>query len=339
MPSAAHSPDNAARNAGRVSLVVGVALLGVKAAAAVASGSLAVWSDAAESLVNVAAALFLIFALRVAARPADADHPYGHGKVESFSAGAEGALIFLVALVVIVQAVRDLVAGPELRNLDAGLVLVLAAGFANGALGIYLLRVARECGSEALEADARHVQADAWTSAGVVAGLAAVRLTGWTALDPIVAVAVAVHLLRQGAKIVRRAADNLMDAASPKLLEQSARRLSEARADSWIDIHDLRAWRSGAALHADLHAVVPRYYNAEQLHDIHEKVKDALLADARAGGAVVHFDPCRPSHCASCAMRECPVRGAAFVSRPPLTAASVAARPPEVPGKKSAARI
>ena len=338
MTSPASTPQDVARRAGWASLVVGVFLLAVKFAAYVATDSVAVLSDAAESFVNVGAALMVVWALRIAALPADADHPYGHGKIESFSAGAEGALIFGAALVIIHESALALVRGPQVRNLDLALFAVLGAGAVNAALGLHLLRAGRAAGSVALEADARHVLADAWTSAGVVAGLAAVRLTGWTFLDPLVAMAVAAHLLAQGARIVKRAVDNLMDAASPELLRGLAARLSDAREDSWIDIHNLRAWRSGAALHADLHVVVPRYYNAAQLHDIHGRVKDALLADAREGGAVAHFDPCQPSHCPRCAMRQCPVRDAPFSARPPITAESAAASPPLPPGTKSAAR-
>lgn len=318
-------------------MLAGVLLLAVKFAAYAVTDSLAVLSDAAESLVNVGAALMLLGALRVAAMPADAGHPYGHGKIESFSAGAEGALIFIVALGIIYEAAAALWVGPELRNINLGLVIVLGAGAANAALGIYLLRAGRACGSLALEADGRHVLADAWTSAGAVAGLAAVWLTGWQVLDPLAALAVAAHLLLQGARIIKRAVDNLMDAASPALLRELAERLAAAREDSWIDIHDLRAWRSGAALHADLHAVVPRYYNAEQLHNIHGRVKDALLAGERAGGAVVHFDPCRPLHCPRCAMQDCPVRAAPPQPRPPITPATIVASP-RPPGEKSAAR-
>ena len=338
MDSAPPVLEDVARRAGRVSLFVGVALLAVKFAAYAVTDSVAVLSDAAESVVNVGAALMLVWALRIAAMPADAGHPYGHGKIESFSAGVEGSLIFIVALVIIYESALALVAGPQVRNLDLGLFAVLGAGAVNGALGIYLLRAGRTAGSLALEADARHVLADAWTSAGVVTGLGAVWLTGWQFLDPLAALAVSGHLLFHGAHIVKRAVDNLMDASSPELLGELASRLSAAREDSWIDIHDLRAWHSGAAMHADLHVVVPRYYNAAQLHDIHARVKEALLAGAREGGAVAHFDPCRPAHCAHCAMPACPARGAAFESRPPMTAETIVALSPRRPGEKSAAR-
>ena len=331
-------PADIARRAGLASLLVGVFLLAVKFAAYAATDSVAVLSDAAESVVNVGAALMLIWALRIAAIPADAGHPYGHGKIESFSAGAEGALIFVVALVIIYESALALITGPQVRNADLGLFAVLGAGAVNAGLGWHLLRAGRAVGSLALEADARHVLADAWTSAGVVAGLAAVWMTGWKFLDPLIAMVVAAHLLSQGAQIVKRAVDNLMDAASPELLRELAARLSDAREDSWIDIHDLRAWRSGAALHADLHVVAPRYYNAAQLHDIHAGVKDAILADAREGGTVAHFDPCKPKHCPQCAMRECPVRSAEFVSRPPLTVESIAAPSPRTAEGKSAAK-
>jgi cation diffusion facilitator family transporter len=308
--------------AGWLSLVVGALIFAGKLGAYALTGSSAVFSDAMESVVNVAAALLLLYSLIVAARPADRDHPYGHGKVEFFSAGVEGTLIAVAAIAILVEAVRDLVRGPELRNLDLGLGVVAGLTLANGLLGAYLVRVGRRTGSLALEADGRHLWTDVVTSVGVLAGLGAVRITGLVVLDPLMAVAVALNILREGWRLVRRAVGGLMDEADAEVLERIVEALERRRPAWWIDVHGLRAWRSGAIHHADLHLCVPRYFDADQLHEIDGEVRNAVLASVRAAGDVlVHFDPCRPRQCPICAMSGCPVRKADLRGRPRLTLA------------------
>jgi cation diffusion facilitator family transporter len=308
--------------AGWLSLAVGVAIFAGKLFAFQLTGSSAVLSDAMESIVNVVAALLLLYSLIVAARPADRDHPYGHGKVEFFSAGVEGTLIAVAALAILVQAGGDLLRGPELRNLDLGLVILAGLAVANGALGSWLIRVGRRHHSLALEADGRHLWTDVVTSVGVLVGLGAVRMTGITLLDPLIAIAVALNILREGWKLVRRAVGGLMDEADGATLERVVESLARERPPWWIDVHGLRAWRSGAVHHIDLHVGVPRYFDADRLHEIDDDIRQAALRALEAPGDVlVHFDPCRPRLCSSCAMPDCPVRAAAFETRPALTLA------------------
>lgn len=300
--------------AARLALGAGCGILALKFAAWRATGSSAVLSDALESVVNVTAAGLLLMSLRLAAAPADRNHPYGHGKVEFFSAGVEGALIAVAALYIIVEAVGELVAGPQLQRLGLGLLCVVAASLLNGAVGSHVLRLGRQTGSVALEADGRHLLSDVWTSVGVIAGLGVVRLTGWLPLDPLVAIGIAVYIASTGWRLVRRAVGGLMDEADPQLLNRAVQALEEKRRPWWIDVHSLRVWRSGSRAHADLHLVVPRYYDADRLHRVGEEVETALDAIATAGDAIVHFDPCRPRHCAHCRTEDCPVREAAFRS-------------------------
>jgi cation diffusion facilitator family transporter len=310
----------ARRRAGRVSLVVGGAIFAGKLAAYLLTGSTAVLSDALESIVNVVAAGLLLYSLTVAARPADPSHPYGHGKVEFFSAGVEGTLIAVAATLILIEAGRSLWFGPSLRRVDLGLALFTALTAMNGALGLYLLQVGRRTHSLALQADGHHVLTDVATSVGIVGGLFAVWLTGWSLLDPLVAIAVALNILRTGWALLRAAVGGLMDEADELLLRSMAQALEEKRAPWMIDVHSLRAWRSGAFQHVDLHVTVPRYYDAERLHQIDGKVTEKLLAAAgRAGDVIVHFDPCRPTECAGCALADCPVRSVPFLRREPLT--------------------
>jgi 2-amino-4-hydroxy-6-hydroxymethyldihydropteridine diphosphokinase len=308
------------RRAGRTALWVGLVLCAGKFATFAITGSSAVFSDAMESLVNVVAAALLLYSLMVAARPPDPDHPYGHGKVEFFSAGVEGTLIAFAAALIVVEAVGELLRGPELRRVDVGLALLAVVSVANGALGAYLVRTGRSTQSLALEADGRHVLADVWTSAGVIAGLVAVRFSGWLWLDPLVAMAVAIHVLRTGYGLVREAVGGLMDEAPAPVLDSLVKHLSAAREPGWIDVHSLRAWRSGHFVHIDLHMTVPRYLDVERLHGI-----DELVTGIAAGAIdaptelIVHFDPCRPEMCARCEMPDCAIREAQFVARVPFT--------------------
>ena len=305
--------------AGWLSLVVGALICAGKFGVFALTGSAAVFSDAMESVVNIVAAALLVYSLVVSARPADRDHPYGHGKVEFFSAGAEGTLIAVAALLILAEAGRELWRGPALRNLDRGLVALAGLTVANGALGAYLLRTGRRTDSLALEADGRHLLTDVATSVGVLVGLAAVRLTGWLVLDPLVAIAVALNVMRSGWQLVRRAVGGLMDEADAASLRRVVDSLERAREPWWIDVHGLRVWRSGAVQHVDLHMSVPRFYDADRLHDVDREVREVALAGIAAGGDVlIHFDPCRPRHCPGCAVGACPVRSAAFAKREPI---------------------
>jgi cation diffusion facilitator family transporter len=308
--------------AGRLSLAVGALVFTAKVAAWIVTGSVAVFSDAMESIVNVVAALLLVWSLRMAAQPADRDHPYGHGKAEFLSAGVEGALIIVAAVLIGVQALRDLLVGTVPHRLDTGMALVAGASLLNGGLGIYLVAVGKRTHSLALVADGRHILTDVWTSAGVLLGLLAVEFTGRVWLDPAVALAVAANIVREGWRLVQRAVGGLLDEADQALLERLAGVLETKRPPEWIDVHGLRAWRSGAEAHVDLHLVVPRYFDAERLHRLQEEIERRLREGARMPAeAVVHFDPCRPHECPNCAMPGCPVRAAPQSARCSIDAA------------------
>jgi cation diffusion facilitator family transporter len=304
------------RRAGRLSLGVGILVFGGKVTAWIVTGSVAVFSDAMESIVNVVAALLLVWSLRMAAQPADRDHPYGHGKAEFLSAGVEGALIVVAALLIGLQALRDFIVGPAPQRLDTGMALVAGASLLNLGLALYLLSVGRRTRSLALVADGRHILTDVWTSAGVLIGLLAVEMTGRVWLDPAIAIAVAANIVREGWRLVKHALGGLLDEADETLLAKLADALEASRPPEWIDVHGLRAWRSGAEAHVDLHLVVPRYFDAERLHRVQDAVEAQLQqAAGMPAEAVVHFDPCRPHECPRCAMPACPVRVAQLEAR------------------------
>ncbi len=292
----------------------------MKLTAAVLTGSAAILSDALESIINVVASAFAFYSVIFSAQPPDSSHPYGHGKVESFSAGFEGALIILAALAIMWQAIPGFFFPRPIAELDLGIVLVIGAAVVNAGLGVLLIRIGRRTHSLALMADGKHLLTDVYTSAGVVAGLGLVRWSGWLVLDSITACAVAVNIIVSGATLVRQSVSHLMDEADEHILNNIVETLQRARRPEWIDLHHLRSWRSGNRHHIDFHLTLPRYWNLEQCHETETEV-EASLVD-RLGGhgeALLHLDPCTPHHCPFCRMSACPMRTSAFRATPPWT--------------------
>ena len=283
------------RFAGMVSLGVGVLMLVGKWAAYGLTGSHAILSDALESVVHIAATSLALASLVVASRPPDPKYPYGYGKIGYFSAGFEGGLITVAAVAIFIEAGRGFLAPEPLRNLDAGFLLILAASLINLALGLWLIRRGKRTNSLILIADGRHVLTDSYTSFGVVAGVLLVRLTGWYALDPTIAVLVGLNILWTGFSLVREAFSGLMDRADPDLLARIVEALRTCRDPGWLDLHQLRAWQSGDRVHVDFHLVVPASWTVEQVHDSHDAARDLLQAAlGPRTETIIHFDPSRP---------------------------------------------
>jgi cation diffusion facilitator family transporter len=303
-----------------LSLLVSLGLLAAKFQAYRLTGSTAILSDALESIVNVVAAVFAIGALLFAGRPADRNHPYGHGKMEFLSAAFEGGLIAFAAVLIVYEVVQGLLYGVTLRALDTGLAVVLGAGLVNLALGAYLVRTGRRYDSLTLVADGRHVMADFYTSAGIVVGLLLVRVTGLGWLDPLVAAVVALNLLWTGLRLVRQAAAGLLDEEDPALLGRLLDVLQPHLGQGVIRIHHLRAIRAGRVHHVDAHLVVPEFWSVERSHELAEHLGERVMKDLGVEGEMtLHTDPCHRVYCRMCDLEECPVRRDLFVGRPPLT--------------------
>jgi cation diffusion facilitator family transporter len=320
MEASAAADTRVRLRAGALSLVVSVLLLAAKYQGYRLTGSTAILSDALESIVNVVAAVFAIGALLFAGRPADRNHPYGHGKMEFLSAAFEGGLIAFAALVIGYEVIQSLTEGVALRALDAGLAIVLGAGLANLALGAYLLRTGRRYDSLALVADGRHVLADFYTSAGIVVGLLLVRVTGLAWLDPLVAAVVALNLLWTGGRLIRQATAGLLDEEDPALLDRVLKALEPHLGQGVIRVHHLRAIRAGRFHHIDAHLVVPEFWPVDRAHELTEDVAERLMKELGIeGDMTLHTDPCHRAYCAMCDLDACPVRREAFRGRPPLT--------------------
>lgn len=303
-----------------ISVVVSVALLAAKYQAYLLTGSTAILSDALESIVNVVAAVFGLGGLVFAGRPADRNHPYGHGKIEFFSAAFEGGLIAFAAVVIAYEVVLSLLRGAEIRAIDVGVTIVLGAGVVNLLLGYYLVRAGRRYDSLTLVADGRHVLSDFYTSAGIVVGLLLVRFTGIAWLDPVVAAVVALNLLWTGFRLVRHAAGGLLDEEDPALLTRLLDVVQHRLGRGVIRIHHLRAIRSGRFHHVDAHLVVPEFWSVEHSHELAEELAEQVIKEMGVEGEMtLHTDPCHRVYCAMCDLEDCPIRRAPFGGRPTLT--------------------
>lgn len=308
--NAIRSPDSGAVvRAGVVSLLAGLGILGVKVLAWSLTGATVLLVDAAESLVNVMAAGLVAYTVAVSARPPDEDHPYGHGKAEPLSAMVEGSLILAAGIAIAVEALRRMLVGAEIDRIPEGIAISAVAGLSNFLLALYLLQVARRQHSEALRADGIHLLTDTVTTAGGIGALIAVQLTGWPLLDPLVGLVISANIVVAGARLVRRALGGLLDEADFELLVSLGKGLERVRVPEWCEIHQLRSRSVGSLRHIDLHLVVPRYFSLEEAHRNGDDLERALLEVLEErGDVVVHLDPCRPLHCASCGVEACPIR-------------------------------
>ncbi len=274
-----------------LSIAAAVATIALKGYAAWTTGSVGLFSDALESIVNLVAAILTLAMLTVAARPPDEEHVYGHGKAEYFSSGAEGALILIAAGSIAFAASERLLHPRPLERLDVGLVATAAASLVNFAVARVLLREGRRSRSIALEADARHLLSDVWTSAGVIAGVSAAAVTGWRPLDSRVALAVAALIVRSGLGLVRRSIEGLMDTALPSAERANIAEILARREPDGVRFHALRTRQSGARRFVSVHVLVPGEMSVQEGHDLVEEIEDELRAAFSDLAVFTHLEP------------------------------------------------
>lgn len=273
------------------SLVVGCAVLGLKFLAYAMTGSVALFSDALESVVNVAAAGAALIAIRISARPPDANHPYGHSKVEYLSSVLEGVLIVIAALLILREAYAAILARHALESTFAGLAVNGVATLVNAMWARRLLRGAHRLRSPALAADGRHLMADVITSVGVIAGVTLAQLTGWILLDPLIAALVAVNVLWSGWVLVRASIGGLMDEApDPETLERVRGIIADHSGDA-IEAHDLRMRRPGHLAFVDFHLVVSAEMSVLRAHAICDRIEAALRRELGDVTVSIHVEP------------------------------------------------
>ncbi|MBX3023493.1 cation transporter [bacterium] len=310
------APADVRLRAGVLSLVVGTLLLGAKYLAYQLTGSTAILSDALESIVNVIAALFALGGLVVAGWPADRNHPYGHGKIEFFSAAFEGGLIAFAAVLIIKEAGEALLFGHEVKQLSFGLLITIGAGLVNAALGLFLLHTGRRHHSATLIADGTHVLTDFWTSVATAVGLGLVMLTGIVWLDAVVAGLVGLNLVWTGLELVRHAAGGLLDEEDVPLLQRVIHAINANLVPGVVRVHFLRAIRSGRFTHVDAHLVVPEFWSVEQAHEFADRFERRVMRSLDLDGEIAfRIDPCHRQFCAGCDVDACPIRLTPFSRR------------------------
>ena len=275
----------------QLSILAALATMALKTAAWLTTGSIGLLSDAAESLVNLVAAGMAFLALVYASRPVDREHTYGHEKIEFFSSGLEGGLIFIAALTIAWAALDRLINGGEIQRLDIGLGLSLVAAFINFAVARVLLRAGREHHSIVLEADGQHLMTDVWTSVAVLGGLGLVRLTGAEWLDPVTAILMACYIMATGWNLVRRSFDGLMDRALPDEEVAKLREVIAAHLEPGMTFHALRTRRAGSRRFADFHLLVPGELSVTRAHELADRIEEALAAVLGNLEVQIHLEP------------------------------------------------
>ncbi len=304
----------------KIVFVVGALLLIIKFAAYMITNSIAILTDAMESIVNVVAGGIGLYALYMSARPPDRSHPFGHGRVELISASVEGAMITVAGALIIFEAITNLMDPKEIGSLDIGLLLIIFAAAVNFVVGTLAVRKGSKNRSLALEASGKHLRTDTLSSVGIIIGLTVVYVGAHLGydlyiLDPIIALVFGAFIIITGAGVIKKAMDGIMDKADIEILGKVAECLSEHRSEAWIDIHNLRVIKYGSRLHIEMHLTLPFDMTVSEMekenHRLHESIGEMF------GGSVdliMMPEPCKEFSCAHCT-RECHARRAEFIER------------------------
>lgn len=274
-----------------LSVAAAVATIAIKVVAWAVTGSVGLLSDAAESVVNLVAAVVALVALKVAAKPADWNHQFGHTKAEYFSAAIEGIMIFLAAGSILALGIYRLFVPGQLQELGLGMLISVFAAMINGAVSLVLLRAGKRHRSITLTADGKHLMTDVYTSAGVLVGIGLVWLTGWNWLDPVVAIAVGINILVTGSKLIAQSSAGLMDVSMPEEENQRIERILDRYRSDEIGFHAVRTRVSGSRQFMDMHMLVPGNWTVQHGHDAMEDLIEVLVAEFPDLVVTGHLEP------------------------------------------------
>ena len=295
---------------------ISLLLLIVKFFAYYITHSVAILTDALESIANVAAGLIGLYSLYVAAKPRDFDHPYGHGKAEFLSAAVEGTLIVSAGAIILYKAIKNLLYPIPIHRVDFGIWLVAATAVVNFILGYYCLLIGKKNNSLALLASGKHLLSDTWSTLGIIVGLVLLHFTGYKWIDSVVAMLFGLLIIYTGYKILRRSIAGIMDEADIKLLSHLVTLLNHNRSVNWIDLHNLRVIKYGSVMHIDCHLTVPWFLNVNEAHNEVDAL--SVLVRKEFGETVelfVHTDGCLPFSCKICNKENCAERKYNFEKR------------------------
>lgn len=304
----------------KIIVFAGILLFTAKIVAWYLTQSVAILTDALESIVNIITGFIGLYSLYLSSLPKDENHPYGHGKVEFISAAIEGSLISIAGILIIYESITNLQHPHHIKSLDWGIVLVAFTAVMNYILGSIAVRKGKATKSLALEASGKHLKSDTYSTAGIVIGLTLILITGIQWIDSVVAFIFAGFILYTGYKILRDSIAGMMDEADEKLIAAFVQLIQNERPDKWIDVHNLRIIKYGSTLHMDCHITIPYYFTVKKAHDEIEKL-DQMVND-HFGTKVelfVHTDPCMPYSCRICNIEACSVRTHAFEKQIPWT--------------------
>ncbi len=300
----------------KIITLIAIILFVIKIIAWYSTHSLAILTDALESIVNIVAGLIGIYSLYVSSKPKDQAHPYGHGKIEFISAAIEGTLITVAGIFIIYEALKNFSNPKQISKLDFGIILLGATAIVNYITGLICVATGKKNNSLQLIAGGKHLKTDTYTTVGIFAGLLLLYFTNWLWIDSAIAGLFALIIIYTGYKIVRTSVAGIMDEADGKLLDNLATLLNNNRRENWIDIHNLRIIKYGSTLHCDCHLTVPWYLNVNEAHTEIEAL--AKLIRNEFGEAVelfVHSDGCQEFSCRICSKQNCMVRQHDFEKR------------------------
>lgn len=297
----------------KIVAIVSILLFVIKMGAWMLTQSVAILTDALESIINIVSGFVGLYSLYLSSLPRDKNHPYGHGKVEFISASLEGALIIVAGGIIIFQAIQNLINPHPIDKLDYGIVLVAITAVINYILGLYAIKKGEKNKSLALVAGGKHLQSDTYSTLGIIIGLILLYFTRYYWLDGAVALLFAIIIIVTGCKIVRKAISGIMDETDEQLLKEVVADLQKNRRENWIDLHNLRIIKYGSVLHFDCHMTVPWYFTIVEGHkevellekEISEKFGDDLEL-------FVHMDDCKSFSCQICSKSDCPFRQSSF---------------------------
>lgn len=300
----------------RTVVLTSIVLFVIKFIAFYLTQSVAIYTDALESTVNVIAGFIGWYSLYLSAKPRDVDHPYGHGKVEFVSASIEGAMVLLAGIMIIYEAINHFIKPEPVGALDTGMILIAVTAAINYAMGYVCIRDGKKNNSDALVASGKHLQSDTYSTLGILGGLVLLYFTKWQWVDSIVAAVFGGLIIYTGYGIVRKSMAGIMDEADNELLEEIILYLNSHRKANWVDLHNMRVIKYGSVLHIDCHFTLPWYFNLRQAHQELDEIK--RLIKLKFGESVemfVHTDGCLDFSCAICQKSDCDVRKNKFVKR------------------------
>ncbi len=296
--------------------IVSIVLFLVKLAAWYQTHSVAILTDALESIVNIIASVIGLYSLHVSAKPKDTDHPYGHGKIEFISAALEGILIGIAGFLIIQEAIINLYHPHTIHQLNIGIILIVSTAVINYVLGVTCIKVGNSNNSLALISSGNHLKADTYTTSGIILGLVLLYFTNIIWIDSVVAILFAFIILYTGYKIIKSSIAGMMDEADEALLQKMVVLLNQHRTSNWIDLHNLRIIKYGATIHLDCHLTVPWYFNVHEAHKEIDHLSNLIRNNfGQSVELFVHTDGCLDFSCAICNVESCSVRKNDFVKK------------------------